>query len=182
MLFIIIYNCYLHKQGVRSAYSVWQIVFFFTLNFHVQICKAQKNVVYKLETSAASLWKKSGLSVNTKCRPIYFPAEVAGQAIHGIANSAQILLFWHTLNVAAIPHDPTTKWHQYQDSPSVDEKVPEISPLHFQWHKQPYKQGRKAKNVENNSKAQGHFAVFETHTCHGNCWRQIYKNINCCNI
>ncbi len=119
--------------------------------------------------------EKSGPSVDTMC--VYFPAEVAGQAIHSIADSAQILLCWHTLNVAAVPHDPTAKRYQYQDSPGVDKKVPEISPLHFQWCKEPQKQSRKAKNVKNNSKAQGHFTVFQTSTRHVNCWGQTDSKI-----
>ncbi len=108
---------------------------------------------------------------------IYFPAEVASQAIHSIADSTQILLCFHTFNVTAVPHDPSAKRYQYQESPSVDKKVPEISPLHFQWRKEPQKQGRKANNVKNNSKAQGHFAVFQTSTRHVNCWWQADSKI-----
>lgn len=69
-------------------------------------------------------------------------AQGPSQAVHGVAHgAAQLLPRGQTLNVAAVPHDPTSQGQQHQEGPAVHEQVAKVPSLDLKWSKDPQKQG-----------------------------------------
>lgn len=101
----------------------------------------------------------------------YPAAQWVGKAVHSSTNSTpQLLSRSQTLNVATVPHNPTCQGHQHQESSSVHQQVPKVSPLDLQWSEDPQQQGYHTQQVHQHSKHQGQLTVSQTvillcHSC-----------------